>query len=341
MLGRSPLALLVVLPAFAAPVPKTVVIPITAANTADLRLVKEVARRASCVQLGPASGQLTLVDYARSMEVVDDVEFKPVKDSPTGLKPMYLATSADGKYRAWVEQKAPKYLLEDVAGKKTTEIEFGGSGSSCAFSPDGKTLAIGYNVFPPGMPNGFSESRLYDTATGKLLHTLEQDDQGGLTPVFSPDGKTLAVGNRNHPTKLYDVKTGKVLHTLNRAMTQGIAFSPDGTKLAAAYVDGKVAVWDVASGEKLGEAKSSCEELYSVDWGKTGDVLATSGRNGKVEVWDAAKLTVLKELDVGFWVIAVRFTIDGSRLLTASASDHAATADRKLSVFALIGGLKK
>lgn len=341
MLRRAFLALLVVPPAFAAPVPKKVVTPVTAANAADLRLAKEVERRASSVQLGPAIGQLTLVDYARSVEVVDDVEFKPVKDSPTGLKPMYLAASADGKYRAWVEQKASKYLLEDVASKKTTEIEFVGSGSSCAFSPDGQTLAIGYNVFPPGMPNGFSESRLYDADTGKLLHTLEQDGQGGLTPVFSLDGKTLAVGNRNHPTRLFDVTTGKGRHTLNRAMTHGIAFSPDGTKLAAAYVDGKVAVWDVASGEKLGEAKSSCEELYAVDWGKAVDVLATSGRNGKVEVWDAARLTVLKELDVGYWVIAVRFTADGSRVLTASASDHAATADRKLSVFALTGGLTK
>lgn len=80
-------------------------------------------------------------------------------------------------------------------------------------------------------------------------------------------------------------------------------------------------MWDVSTGEKLGEAKSSCEELDAVDWGKGGDVLATSGRDGKVEVWDAAKLTPVKELDVAFWVIAVRFTADGSRLLPASAAD--------------------
>jgi len=95
---------------------------------------------------------------------------------------------------------------------------------------------------------GFTGSRLNDTATGKLMHMLEKDRQGGLTPVFSPVGSTLAVGNRNYPTKVFDVKTGKVLHTLDRKMTHGIALRPDGTKLAAAYVDGKVAVWDVASG---------------------------------------------------------------------------------------------
>lgn len=339
MLRRSFLALLVTLPAFAAPIPKKAATPVVAANAADLRLVQEVERRVDSIRLGPAPGELTLTDHLRSADIVDDVEFKPVKGSPTGLKPTHFAASADGKYRAWIERGKTKYTLQDVSGKKQTEIEVGDSGSGCAFSPDGKTLVVGYNVVGPNDPEGggFSESRMYDTATGKLLHTLEKDRQGGLTPVFSPDGATLALGNRNYPTKLFEVKTGKVLHTLDRKMTHGIAFSPDGKKLAAAYVDGAVAVWDVKTGEKLGEKASSCKELYAVDWGKDGDVLVTSGRDGKVEVWDPAKLTVLKTLDVGFWVIATRFTADGSRLLTASASNHQATQERKLSVFALTG----
>ncbi len=345
MTRRTLLALFAALPVVAAPVPAPPKASpaITAANVTDLRLVQEVERKVYAMCLGPAKGELTLVDHLRSAEIVDDVEFKPVKGGPTGLKPTHFTASADGKYRAWVERGTTKYVLEDVGGKRKTEIEVGDAGSGCAFSPDGKTLAVGYNVVGPNAPKGgeFSESRLYDTATGKLLHTLEQDGQGGLTPVFSPDGKTLALGNRNCPTRLFDVKTGKVLHTLNRGMTQGIAFNPDGTKLATAYVDGKVAVWDVASGVKVGEAKSACEELYAVDWGKDGDLLATSGRNGKVQVWDAAKLTVVKELDAPFWVIAVRFTADGSRLLTAGAADYGGDKERKLSVFALTGELKK
>jgi dipeptidyl aminopeptidase/acylaminoacyl peptidase len=340
MARRSVLALLLATAAFATPVPKKVEpTPVTAVNATDLRLVKEVGRKVYSLQLGPKPGELTLLDHLKSAEVVDDAEFKPVTGGPAGLKPEYFAASAGGKYRAWFERGTTKFVLEDVAGKKTTEIEVGDRGSGCAFSPDGKTLAVEYYV--NGRWGGFSEARLYDPATGKRLHTLEQSGQGGLTPAFSPDGKVLAVGNRNHATRLFDVKTGKVLHVLGREMTQGIAFSPDGSKLAAACVDGKVAVWDVGTGEKLGEAKSSCEELYSVDWGKKGDVLATCGRQGKVELWDAAKLTVVKELDVAFWVIAVRFTADGSRLLTSSAADYGGDKGRKLSVFALTGTLTK
>jgi hypothetical protein len=41
---------------------------------------------------------------------------------------------------------------------------------------------------------------------------------------------------------------------------------------------------------------------------------------------------------VAFWVIQVRFTADGGRLLTASAADHGATTDRKVVVWSVPGG---
>jgi WD40 repeat protein len=168
---------------------------------------------------------------------------------------------------------------------------------------------------------------------GKLVHTLNCGREGGLTPVFSPDGKVLAVGNRNDTTRLFDAATGKQLHLLPERMTQGIAFSPDGKTLAVAYVDGRVILWDVATGEKMQSAKSGGTEAYSVAWSPAGDVLATSGRKGKVVVWEAATLKPLKELDAGEWVISVRFSMDGSRLYTAggSVSDK---ADRQVIAWA-------
>ena len=325
--------------ALAAPVPKVEPPPITAKNAADLEKVKEVEMRASRILHGPGAGELTVLDHGRSVQVVDDREFKPVKKGWAELKPSTYAASADGKHRIWFEWKTTKFVLEDVAAKKTTEIEVGTFGGGAAFSPDGKVVAVGYTVLGPNDPEGggYSEARLIEVATGKVLHTLEKAKQGGYTLAFSPDGKTLAVGNRNYETRLFEVKGGKLLHTLPRKMTHGIAFSPDGSKLAAAYVDGQVAVWDVGSGERLGLAESGCGELYAVDWGKNGDVLATSGLRGKVVLWEAKGLTKLHELDVGLWVIQVKFTADGSRLITASAGDHGASTERKITAF----GLKK
>jgi WD40 repeat protein len=181
--------------------------------------------------------------------------------------------------------------------------------------------------------------RLYDLK-GKLVRTLERNGPGGLRPVFSPDGKILAVSNRNYETQLFDVATGKLLHNLGKRMTQEVAFGPDGKTLACGYVDGTVAVWDVATGKQRHSAASGCKELYSVDWSPKGDVLATSGREGKVTLW-GAKLTKLHELDAAFWVIQVRFTAGGSRLLTASAADWGGVKERKMKGWALPDGVKR
>jgi hypothetical protein len=70
-------------------------------------------------------------------------------------------------------------------------------------------------------------------------------------------------------------------------------------------------------------------------------VLATSGRDGKVVLWEPGTLTKLKELDAAFWVIQVRFTADGTRLLSSSASDHAARNDRKIVVWAVPDGASR
>ncbi len=77
---------------------------------------------------------------------------------------------------------------------------------------------------------------------------------------LSPDGKTLALaedGNyrnwevnpRYVPIRLLNLETGTLTGLIGAAdYALGVAFSPDGTKLAAAYGAGYIYVWDLASG---------------------------------------------------------------------------------------------
>lgn len=95
----------------------------------------------------------------------------------------------------------------------------------------------------------------------------------------------------------------------------------------------------MSTGKLRNSAPSGCKEIYSVDWSPKGDVLATSGRDRKVVLWEPGTLTKLKELDAPIWVIQVRFTADGSRMLTASAADDGATKDRKIVVWAVPNGV--
>jgi WD40 repeat protein len=340
MTHLHPLALAVVLPcvAVAAPAPKEApVTPITAENASQVRPAREVPKAANRIVRGPDRGALILFDRKDAAEVVDDRTLKPLRPLLKDRVPTDVAVTRDGKLLAWTERNRKSYTVQPVDGGKAVEIDIGDHAGDAAFSPDGKVLAIGYTFWDlANAGNGHSEVRLYDP-TGKLLKTLDKTGPGGLRPVFSPDGKVLAVGNRNHETQLFEVATGKLLHKLDKRMTQEIAFSPDGKTLACGYVDGTLGLWEVATGRQLHMTGAGCKEVYSVDWSPKGDVLATSGLSGKIVLWEPTRLTKLAELDAPVWVIQVRFTADGGRLLSSGSGDHGARTERKIVVWSVRG----
>jgi WD40 repeat protein len=106
-----------------------------------------------------------------------------------------------------------------------------------AFSPDGKSVAIGGQKHPI----------VWDTETGKERYKLV-DFFGGSAIVFSPDGKAIAYGTISKGVYLCDAKTGKKRASFGRGLPRIVAFSPDGKILASAD-DKAVSLWNVTTGK--------------------------------------------------------------------------------------------
>jgi WD40 repeat protein len=149
-----------------------------------------------------------------------------------------------------------------------------------AFSPDRRHVAYSENstqaeIAVDGQRQFILETgadqpdvaKLWNVDIGRLVRTLDcGPDIGGLTPVFSHDGKTIAIGSRTSETVLFDVATGNRLLSLPKRESQELAFHPSDHLLAVSYADGGIRLWDTTTGELIAEKEKVAEEVYSLDW---------------------------------------------------------------------------
>jgi RNA polymerase sigma factor (sigma-70 family) len=145
---------------------------------------------------------------------------------------------------------------------------------SIAFSPDGRTLALGTQDIRPGKDRTI---RLWDVAR------VKERTHFGVQPVhalgYSPDGRTLAAGNGDGTISLWDVATGREGRRIkgHQREVNSVAFAPDGQILASSSFDGEVFLWDAATG-KQGQALRRARQVnvLAVTFSPNGKMLASA-----------------------------------------------------------------
>jgi WD40 repeat protein len=253
--------------------------------------------------------RVAFVAWEKPVDVREAITLWPLQTVGRDRKPIGFAFSPDRRRLAMCENSTRAEILLD--GNPAFVLETRAAQPDVVFSPDGTLLATGGYA---------SEAKLWNVETGKLVHRLDcGPDPGALTPVFSADGRTIAVGNRNSTTALFDVATGKRLVLLPKRETQELAFHPSGRLLAVSYVDGSIRLWEPATGRLIAEQEKVAAEIYSLDWSPNGKLLASSGLQGDICLWDE-QLQLRHSLAAPEWVISVKFSPDGARLITAGGA---------------------
>ncbi len=157
---------------------------------------------------------------------------------------------------------------------------------AAAFSPDGRTIAVGAND---------GALRIWDV-TGPLL--VGHSD-GFSSAAMRPHGRVMATGSYDTTARLWDVSDPyrslplAVLQGHTDAVT-GTDFTPDGRRLVTASADGTIKLWDVSDVRNpvlQSTVDSGIGAVDSIAFSPTGDVLVSGGEEGRVRLWSTVDPT--------------------------------------------------
>ena len=107
--------------------------------------------------------------------------------------------------------------------------------------------------------------------------------------AFSPDGSTLASGDRNDDIRLWDVDSGQLKDDASMVIEDyvySVAFSPDGGTLASGSDDRTIRLWDVDSGQLKTVLEGHTGGVNLVAFSPDGGRLASRSWDGTTLLWD-------------------------------------------------------
>lgn len=174
------------------------------------------------------------------------------------------------------------WTLERMLGTGDDKSAITDRANSLAFSPDGRTLAIG-----SGEPSRSGDITLWDVAGGKLVKTYaERHLDSVLALDFSPDGRLLASGGADKMVRVTDLASGKVLKVFegHTHHVLGLTWRADGRVLASAGADNVVKIWDWVTGERRKNVDGWDKEITGIRYLGTADQFATSAGDHKLRV---------------------------------------------------------
>jgi WD40 repeat protein/predicted Ser/Thr protein kinase len=202
-----------------------------------------------------------------------DRKFIALNLSPDGTR---VATTS------LLDQDSRKCHLNEfgIASSKTL---FSSEGTSLAYSPDGRWLAI--------LAADSTTILLLDAQTHEIAARFSGHEKLVFKAAFSPDSRRLASSSRDRTVRVWQIDTG-ACHKLSGPTDEvyAVAFHPDGTRLATAGNDGAVWLWDLARGEAVLRLPRHRSFVWSLAFSPDGATLASGGGDAVVRLWDTAPL---------------------------------------------------
>jgi WD40 repeat protein/serine/threonine protein kinase len=260
-------------------------------------------------------GTVSLFDLATSKEI----EQLPALGTDGGYRVAYspdgtllVSGSANGKIRVW--SRAERRLLRELDSSKELIhlLRFRADGTRL-LSVDAKGKAIWWDAltwqagqtFVVELPGGVTVSpdgrllvigavgalRWLNAETGELLATTAGPPWAAIRVAFSRDGSRVASVSQYGSVAIWDPSSFTLITAFKGHMlgAHGVAFSPDGRRLATGGGTGPDAVklWDLSTHRELMTLSGQGSVFSFVVFSPDGRWLAACSKEGKLHLWRA------------------------------------------------------
>jgi WD40 repeat protein len=222
----------------------------------------------------------------------------------------WIVTADESEVELWDIVSGDKLGNIDEPAIRISDVEF---------SPDGRTIALGYDSTQGTVV-------LWDQVDEQVIGVYIHNDYV-IDVEFAPFGKLLASGAANGTIKVIDaVGTQTEVHGLRHGSwvdSVALAFAPAETGLdghiLASSASGEIKLWDAVSGDELRTLPGHPQDVVSMSFSPDGTVLASASRDHTVKLWDVLTGEELVTLEGHTGeLVNVAFSPDGTVLASGS-----------------------
>jgi WD40 repeat protein len=262
----------------------------TAAKAQALKAHSEAIQGLQALGFSPDGAQLAGVDATGRMRTWAVASGRAVSShipkltvswtDQTGpvLRSNSAGAPADSTHSQW--------KWERTLGSGDAKSPISDRANALAFSPDGKTLAVG-----SGEPSRTGDITLWQIADGALKSRWDEVHLDSVLALdYSPDGKYLASGGADKALRIIDTSTGKPVKVFegHTHHVLGVSWRADGRLLASAGADNVVKIWDWTTGERRQNITGWDKEVTAVRYLGGTDTLITTSGDAKMRVLSSA-----------------------------------------------------
>lgn len=184
-----------------------------------------------------------------------------------------------------------------------------------------------YHDYAPVEPDAAAWKAVWHTSIGVPEREAIAEDGSAPPLAVSPSGSRLAVQTPDGGIRIVDAVTRRDTTVLegHRGRLSAVAFSPDGSRLAALAAHDFLTLWDADDGRLLlrnDKKRHTVKFEFSPDSSRLAIVMRDMKRNREVRIHDAGDGRTISSVHISKgqgesdWLLA--FSPDGSRLATSS-----------------------